>query len=128
MGTRSMNYLVTKVGTALSPTVAKYLVPNHEISDVRGDLFVWESNFTPMFGRTGKNCTADLEEEVAIQQFVGSLPASDFLLRRAGDECGTRGTWLDHGFYGHEQVQRIEALYEKRTKEDMEKVQASYSQ
>lgn len=113
MGSRSMNYLVTKPEVSVPPAVAKYLDNYLEISDARGRLFVFESNFTPMWSRDGRgeNCTYDLEEEVAIHRFLGTLPVTSFYMKRAGEECDYRGQWLQHPFHDNPQVQEIEATY-----------------
>lgn len=121
MGTRSMNYLVMKVGVALTPAVAVHLRAAHVVSDVRGSLFVWETNFTPLWARDGKGerCTADLDEEVVIQRYLGTLNLLDFRMMRAGDECCTRGQWDEHGFASHQEVIDIEASYAKLTSEGL---------
>jgi hypothetical protein len=113
MGHRSMNYIVLKPNTPLTPNVAKYLGEYREISDARGELFVFESNFTPLWARDGRgeNCTLDLEEEVAIQRFLGSLAVDSFYLKRAGDQCDYRGKWVAHPFLNEPLVKEIEAEY-----------------
>jgi hypothetical protein len=115
MGARSMNYLVLKVGAAVSHMAASYLQRYHVVSDVRGSLFIWETNIQPLYSREGKgeSCTADLDEEVVIQRYLGTLNPHDFRLMRAGDECGMRGQWEDHGFREHEEVMGINASYAK---------------
>ena len=113
MGSRAMNYIALKPGVALTPPVREYLA-HPEVSDHRGKLFIYESNFTPMWARDtkGKNCTVDLEEEIAIHQFLGSLDREEFYMTRAGEsECGHRGEWADHPFVGHDLVKDIESEY-----------------
>ncbi|MEX3983929.1 hypothetical protein AB4Y45_33630 [Paraburkholderia sp. EG287A] len=121
MASRSMNYLVTKVGVALTPAVAAHLRGAHVVSDVRGSLFVWESNFAPMWSRDGKgeSCTADLDDEVVIHRYLGTLNVMDFRMVRAGDETGTRGQWEDHGFASHDEVKAIEAEYTRLMSEGL---------
>lgn len=123
MGIRSMNMIVLKPGIALTEAVMKYL--NEDTADVisgdEGTLIVYESNFTPLHARDGKgeHCTFDLEEEIAVQRFLGSLPLDSFHMIRAGDDCDTRGRWLDHSFVGHPLVADIIADY-KRIMDDAE--------
>lgn len=117
MGTRSMNYIALRHGIGLSDEVAKYLSDAVESNDERGILMVFESNFAPMWSRDDKGqfCASDLREEVAIQEFLGSLKKSDFYMTRAGDECGHRGTWSEHSFALEPIVLDIEATYARLT-------------
>lgn len=120
MGRRAMNYIAIKPGMSLSTEVIPYLMNAMCLSDERGDLFVYESNFAPLWSRDGKgeHCTADLEEEVAIQRFLGSLPLDGFYMKRAGEECDSRGKWVSHPFQNEPDVQRIESCYQKALLED----------
>lgn len=115
MGIRSLNYIALKPGVELTAEVAPFLQGSLDVSDQRGSLYVYESNFTPLWARDGKgiNCVADLEEEVAIQRFLGSLPLDSFYMKRAGEEYGHRGTWAIHSFLAEEAVQEIEHAYAK---------------
>ncbi len=114
MGIRSMNYIVLKPGVCLPDLVHQHL-RQPAVSNRSGKLFIYESNFTPMWARDlhGAECTFDLEEEVAIQKFLGSIDQSDFYMSRAGAECGHRGNWKDHPFADIEEVRKIEAEYRK---------------
>lgn len=115
MGIRSMNYIVLYPGVVLPEAVSKYL--NNDtaeiVSDERGTLIVYESNFTPMYARDGRgeNCTFDLEEEIAIQRFLGSLPVDSFYMKRAGEINDYRGKWEEHDFSNESSVLEIEHTY-----------------
>ena len=110
MGIRSNNYIAIKPSIPLTYAVMKYL--NKDTADIQiaemGTLIVYESNFTPMYARKGPGCTFDLEMEVEIQKFLGSMPESFFHMKRAGDEIDHRGEWTDHPFGDNEAVIAIE--------------------
>src|SRR3989344_1474098 len=113
MGMRSKNYLVIKPGHELAADAAKYLKSSLEERTGEGALYAWESNFTPMWARdagVGHN-VGDLREEAAIQGFLSSLPRDAFYLKRAGAECGARGTWSDHPFSIHPVVIDVDTDY-----------------
>lgn len=113
MGIRSLNYIALEPGVDLPASVTRYL--NEETAEIsrdkRGTLIVYESNFTPMHARSGRgeNCTFDLDMEVAIQRFLGTLNDSQFFMRRCGDECDYRGAWDAEAFQDHSDVKSIEA-------------------
>lgn len=112
MGTRSRNYIA--LAPSVQPTGAFYgfMTENLVSLDERGSLIVFESNFCPMWARQQHDeCTLDLEEEVMIHRFLGSLPASSFYMKRAGEDCGDRGEWKEHPFKDHEEVKDIDAQY-----------------
>lgn len=113
MGLRIMNVLAIKAAHALTPEVGKYLKDSNMVTTPEGSLYFWECKFTPMWARDGKgpNCVSDLQEEVAIQVFLGGLPLEDFCLMRAGEEDGTRGQWLEHPFREHEMVTTVQRAY-----------------
>lgn len=115
MGIRSMNYIVLKPGIKLTEAVSKYLNKDRAeiVSDERGILIAYESNFQPMWARDGRgeHCTFDLEEEIAVHRFLGSLPVESFYMKRAGEQCDYRGKWEDHDFQDWDTVQEIEADY-----------------
>ncbi|WP_341744600.1 hypothetical protein [Azonexus hydrophilus] len=115
MGIRSMNYIVLKPGIRLSEAVRKYLNKDTAeiVTDERGTMVVYESNFTPMWARDGRGeqCTLDLEEEIAVHRFLGSLPVDSFYMKRAGEQCDHRGKWEDHDFQNCSSVLEIEGAY-----------------
>lgn len=113
MGMRSKNYLVIKPGHELAADAAKYLKSSLEERTGEGALYAWESNFTPMWARDAGvgNNVGDLREEAAIQGFLSSLPRDAFYLKRAGAECGARGTWSDHPFSIHPVVIDVDTDY-----------------
>jgi hypothetical protein len=115
MGIRSMNYIILATGVKLTDEVSRYLKESLVVSDDRGRLFVYESNFTPMWGRDamGAACTLDLEEEVAIQRFLGTLARDAYYMKRAGDECGIRGKLDPKPFRVEPDVQSIDSAYEE---------------
>lgn len=116
MGSRSMNYIALQPSVTLTEAVSKYLNKSTAeiVADARGTLFVYESNFTPMWARDGRgeNCTYDLEEEMAVHRFLGSIPVEAFYMKRAGAQCDHRGKWEDHAFKGHDTVLEIESDYQ----------------
>jgi hypothetical protein len=59
----------------------------------------------------GENCTYDLEEEVAIQRFLGSIGKSAFYMVRAGNDFDYRGEWTYHAFRDHKDVSDIQKAY-----------------
>lgn len=93
MGNRSMTYIILARGVRLTDDVSRYLKDSVVLSDERGRLFVYESNFIPIWARDalGLACTLDLEKAVAIQRFLGTLPRDALYMKREGTECGTRG-------------------------------------
>lgn len=76
-------------------------------------LFVFEANFTPMYARDGRgeHCTFDLDQEVALQRFLGCINGDDFRLVRAGKESEARGQWMDHSFIADRRVIDINKAY-----------------
>lgn len=115
MGIRSMNYIVLRPGVALTQAVSKYLNSDTAeiVSNERGTLIVYESNFTPMWARDrrGDNAVFDLEEEIAIQRFLCSLPTDSFHMKRAGEISDHRGDWMAHDFLSESSVVEIEQTY-----------------
>lgn len=115
MGIRSQNCIVLKPEIKLTPEVTQYLNPSRTdiVRTEHGMLICYESNFTPLWARDGKGecCTLDLEEEVAVHRFLGSLPQHAFYMVRAGAECGRRGNWAVHPFRDNPEVQAIEEAY-----------------
>lgn len=112
MGTRSLNYLVLR-RRLWRPTAVSQLIGDCVESTSTASLFIFESNFTPMFARDGRgeHCAFDLEQEVALQRFLGCIPADDFRLVRAGEEFGARGMWTDHPFTADRRVVGIDKAY-----------------
>lgn len=117
MGIRSNNYLVLQPHVTLGPIPPDLLADALALDDERGRLFVFESNFTPMWARDGKgeHCTYDLEQEVALQRYLGTLPLEAFFLRRAGDSCDFRGRWTQHAFLDEPVVRQIEEAFTAQT-------------
>lgn len=111
-----MNMLAIKASHTLSEEVKKYLDDALVETTNQGSLYVFESNFTPMWARDGlgPNCVNDLIEEIAIHSYLGSLPVNDFFMKRAGEECGTRGEWVDHPFASNVQVESISRAYDNQ--------------
>lgn len=124
MGIRSMNYLALHPNVELSSGVLPHLMDAEKTKTPDGQLFVFESNFTPMWARDGKgeHCVHDLESEIEIQRFLGTLRQDTFLMVRAGAdaECGRRGEWNGHPFVDDAQVKKIEAEYDRLTNEEPE--------
>lgn len=115
MGIRSCNYIAIKAGIDLKG-LKKFLNAETaliETSD-QGTLFIYESNFCPMdFRENNENCVYDLEEEIGIQRYLGSIPTKAYLMTRAGDDSGRRGDWEDHPFKDNEQVASIDNNYKE---------------
>jgi len=129
MGTRSMNYIALQPGISLSAEVKKFLHKDTAeiVSDERGTLVVYESNFTPMWARdrvggceaARANNVRDLEEEIAVHRFLGSIPTNSFYMKRAGDECDYRGNWVEHSFRAEGYVAEIEAAFARELAETL---------
>lgn len=117
MGIRSMNYLALRPDVDLSIDALPHLMDARKTKTPKGTLFVFESNFTPMWARDGKgeHCVSDLESEIEIQRFIGALEPDQFFMVRAGAECGKRGKWLDHPFAADEDVVGISVQYNNLT-------------
>lgn len=115
MGIRSSNYIALKPRVKLTSAAVQALTLNavDTLSEPRGTIIVYECNFTPMYARDkfGEHCTFDLEAEIAIQKFLGTLPVESFFMRRVGDQFDYRGNWLKHAFLDDERVRDIEAQY-----------------
>jgi hypothetical protein len=113
MSIRSANYIALKPGVTLTDEVRPYLEPYQRVSDARGALFVFESNRTPLWARPrlGENGTLDLEEDLAIQRFLGRLEPDQYRMLRIGFEQDFRGSWESHGFKTEPGVQQIEETY-----------------
>lgn len=114
MGIRSNNYIAIKPGIALTYAFLKFFSKDNAemIETDAGRLIVYETNFTPMWARQGVNCTFDLEQEIAVQQFLGSLNPEDFCMRRAGEQTDYRGKWTKHAFKKHKLVREIDQTYD----------------
>lgn len=114
MGTRSKNYIGIKSGIDLSKLESILNEENTELmlSSPDGTLIVYETNFTPMYARPSvEDCTYDLEEEIRVQRFLGSIPATAFYMKRAGEEFDYRGEWETHAFLDHPDVANIEKIF-----------------
>jgi hypothetical protein len=113
MGTRSINYLYLKFGTALTADVARFLNPDQAeiLVEKRGTLILFDTNIKPMHARTGPHSCYDLEQEISVQRFLDSLPPSAFYMKRMGEECDYRGDAADHPFKDHSAVIGIEEGY-----------------
>lgn len=113
MGTRSMNFIALKPGVTPNDAFQSFMKDRATVlKDGRGTLVVYQSNFSPMWRRHGENCTADLEEEIVIQRFLGSLPGDSYYMKRAGEICDWRGDWAYHPFGGEQDVMEINATYQ----------------
>ncbi len=126
MGTRSMNYIALQPGVKPSEAFKKFMDSEAVLKDERGTLIVYESNFAPMWSRSGENCTFDLEEEIVIQKFLGSLPNSSYYMKRAGDICDWRGDWKDHPFSADQEVKAIDANYQAAVGEYQDGLEVEY--
>jgi hypothetical protein len=106
METRSMNALMVKAHHKPTPAAASHFksvaiaLPVHGI----GTAWIWETNMQAFWTRTS---VLDLLDEVAVLQWVLSLPADDFRMVRVGEELGARGNWMGHPFGTNEQVKAI---------------------
>lgn len=109
MGTRSMNYLVL-ASHLWRPAAVSAVIGERVGSTHLASLFIFESNFTPMWARDtkGDHCTFDLEQEVELQKYLGTIQAADFRLVRAGEEFGSRGEWIDHPFIADHRVVHLQ--------------------
>ena len=62
-------------------------------------LWVWETNISPFWARTG---LGDLREELAIFAGVGQVPAGAYRWIRTGEDQGARGELLEHPLFQEE--------------------------
>lgn len=132
MGIRSMNYIALQPGIVLTDAVSEHINTDRAeiLSDERGTLVVFESNFTPMLARDGRGemCTCDLEAEVTLHRFLGTLQVESFYMKRAGEMCDHRGQWVDHAFTTHDTVLEIEADFLEATEKNAFSEQPDLSQ
>lgn len=117
MGIRGMNYIVLAPSVMLTDAVSRFVNDSrmHILRDDRGTLVAYESTFTPLSARQflGEYSTVDLEEEVAIQRFLASVPRDLYFMKRAGDECNSRGNWLNHGFHKEKKVRAVDDEFDR---------------
>lgn len=117
MGTRSNNALVIKPTHLRTMSVAAL----ERLSDVAQTIaqndahgWIWETNISPFFARHG---VVDLKEEVAILEWVLSLPADGFKLYREGEDPGSMGAWDDHPLRSHPQFSKVIADFNDQQQE-----------
>jgi len=108
MGMRSMNVLVVAPMHKPTAEALKFLAGGELPAREGGVGWVWETNISPLWAR---HSVEDLKEEVAILSWLLSIPASDYLLVRAGEELGTLGTLKDHPFDGDAQFESVVKSY-----------------
>lgn len=95
MGIRSNNALIVKASHSVPASVAQAFDLAFCGKFAEGNLWVWETNISPLWARHG---VEDLREEVTIFGWLMTLPREDFKLVRAGAELGTLGAWDVHSF------------------------------
>lgn len=125
MGMRSMNALVVKAGHQLPAVVSKAFDVAEAYSHAEGTLWVWETNISPLWARTG---VLDLQEEVTILGWLLTLPATDYHLIRCGEECGSLGAMERHPFRYvlHEAYMAVRREYDKEMLEQTPDAQGRY--
>lgn len=115
MGIRSENYIAIKPGIEMTNAIKKFINDENGTLVINefGTLFMYESNFTPMWARSSSlGCVADLQEELAIQQFLGEIGETNFYMKRAGEQNDWRGQWNNHPFDRYDFVRNIESEYQ----------------
>jgi hypothetical protein len=119
MGERAMNYLALRASaiTKITTEVLNHLVSDSVInrSNADGRVFVFETNFAPMYARKGPCSTFDLEWELDLQRSLSSLGEHEFRLVRVsqgGEGVDYRGDWTDHPFASLETVASIQADFD----------------
>lgn len=113
MGTRSTNALIIMAGHAAAITTAalKHLsAVSHKFTEQGAVAFTWETNIKPFHARRG---VLDLQEDVAILEWVFSLPETDFKLYRHGDDAGTLGQWNDHPRFAAPEIADLIAAFDQ---------------
>lgn len=102
MGIRSRNYLAVKPEVAnIGALVARLKKTGEDepmFDDIRGSLFLFETNITPMWSRGSEHNCMDLENELELQRALSKIGVENFHLRRTGMEVQQRGEWHDHPF------------------------------
>lgn len=115
MGIRSMNYLVLSAGAMTSrplPDLVKHLLGGSPVQTRLGaQLYVFESNFAPMWSRDQGRSVVDLRSELELQEYLNRFSVNDFRLVRVGAETDSRGQWLQHPHVQHSDVLELEAAY-----------------
>lgn len=127
MGERAMNYLALRSSAIpkITTEVLNYLVTDSAIhkGNEAGRVFVFETNFAPMYARKGPGSTFDLEWELDLQRYLSRLGENEFRLVRVsqdGENVDYRGDWTDHPFASLEAVASIQADFDafmQRSKE-----------
>ncbi|PCE30333.1 hypothetical protein [Burkholderia ubonensis] len=113
MSFRTMTYVVFAPGVQFLGDAPKCLTGNIAAADKRGCLVVYESYLTPLQPDdfVGTGLSPDMVEELAVQQFLNTLPKDRFYLKRVGATCSTRGEF-DAGLFGDEpDVEEIDAAF-----------------
>lgn len=119
MGERAMNYLALRTSAInkISTEVLSRLVQQSGFNraHAEGRVFVFETNFAPMYTRKGPGSTYDLECELDLQRYLCSLREDEFRLVRvteAGEKVDHRGEWMDHPFNTIAPVASIQADFD----------------
>lgn len=119
MGERAMNYLALRASaiTKITTEVLNHLVTDSVINraNAEGRVFVFETNFAPMYARKGPGSTFDLERELDLQRYLSALGENEFRLVRVsqdGETVDHRGDWTDHPFASLEAVASIQADFD----------------
>jgi len=112
-----MNYIALKPDIKQDKLFNKFMNEEDVLVTDEGTLIIYQSNFAPMWTRGSEPHTKilDLENELMIQRYLGSLPDDSFHMKRAGDDIDWRGSWVDHPFKDHEEVKSIEAIFKEAT-------------
>ena len=120
MGIRTMTYIILATEVKLTRKAPRHLKDSLLVSDERGQLFVYESNFIPMSARDsmGTACTPDLEEDAAIHRFLATLPRDSFYMKRVGAVSGARGQLNPEPFNDEPDVAEIDTAYELSVSDD----------
>lgn len=114
-----MNYLALRASAIIKITteILNYLVTDSVINrtNAEGRVFVFETNFAPMYARKGLGSTLDLERELDLQHYLSAIGEHEFLLVRVsqgGENVDYRGDWTDHPFASLEAVASIQADFD----------------
>lgn len=113
----SHNYLVLKPHVLVGASLQTYLDQPMIYSEARdtGTLYGFDMAWVPAHRREARrDCVQDLEFEITLQRFLGTLKVDDFLLVRAGPYCDYRGTWQDHPFRDVEMVATVNLLFRRQ--------------
>lgn len=114
MGTRSNNALIIMADhlSSITSEAQRYLKSVANIVTDQGAVgWTWETNISPFHAR---HSVLDIKEEVAILEWVLSLPKSGFKMYRVGSDGGAKGEWDNHPLQAHPLIAGVIADFQQQ--------------